>query len=87
MKIIKITSLGCMSCLIMNERVKEISEKYNIEVENYDYDFDEVEDFNPGTILPVIIFMNNEKEITRLVGEHSKEELETKYKEAVKNEK
>lgn len=87
MKIIKITSLGCMSCLIMNERLKEINEKYNLEVINYDYDFDDVEDFNVGTVLPVIIFLKNNKEVARLVGEHSQKEIEQKYKEVLDNEK
>ena len=42
----------------------------------YDYDMnkEEVEKYNPGTILPVIIFRKNDKEI-RLVGEKTKEEI------------
>lgn len=71
----------------MNERLKEINEKYNLEVINYDYDFDDVEDFNVGTVLPVIIFLKNNKEVARLVGEHSQKEIEQKYKEVLDNEK
>mgnify|MGYP004551031461 FL=1 len=76
MKIIKITSLGCPSCIIMNKVINEIKNIYNeIEYEEYDYDFDDIEEYNVGKILPVFIFVKNEKEISRLCGEHKKEEF------------
>ena len=76
MKIIKITSLGCPSCIIMNKVINEIKNIYNgIEYEEYDYDFDDIEEYNVGKILPVFIFVKNGKEISRLCGEHKKEEI------------
>lgn len=75
MEIIKITSLGCPSCIIMNNILEEISNEYNINIIDYDYDFDDVENFNVGTKLPVIIFMKDGKEITRICGEHDKEKI------------
>ena len=76
MKIIKITSLGCPSCIIMNKVINEIKNIYNeIEYEEYDYDFDDIEEYNVGKILPVFIFVKNEKEISRLCGENKKEEF------------
>lgn len=76
MKIIKITSLGCPSCIIMNKVINEIKNIYNeIEYEEYDYDFDDIEEYNVGKILPVFIFVKNGKEISRLCGEHKKEEF------------
>ena len=44
-------------------------------------DEEEVEKYNPGKVLPVFIFLKDDKEIDRLVGEVSYEELEQKYLE------
>ena len=78
MKIVKINSLGCPSCIIMNKVINKIKEEYNIEIEEYDYDFDEEEivKYNVGKILPVFIFFKDEEEIARLNGEHKKEEFD-----------
>lgn len=76
MKIVKINSLGCPSCIIMNKIINELKKEYStIEFEDYDFDFDDVERFNVGKILPVFIFYKNGEEITRLCGEHKKEEF------------
>lgn len=74
MEIIKISSLGCPSCIIMNGILDEIED---IKITNLDYDFDseEVSKWNAGKVLPVLIFIDNGKEVKRLVGEHSKEEI------------
>lgn len=78
MKIVKINSLGCPSCIIMNKVINKIKEEYDVEIEEYDYDFDEEEivKFNVGKILPVFIFFKGGKEIARLNGEHKKEEFD-----------
>lgn len=76
MKIIKITSMGCTSCIIMNNVINKIKDNYDVLVEEYDYDFDDIERFNVGKILPVIIFYKDGKEIKRLEGEHSYKEIE-----------
>ena len=77
MKIIRISAIWCSSCIIMKSRFNEIIKNYNIEVIDYDYDIDEeeVSKLNVGNILPVYIKINNEKEVSRLVGEHSKDEI------------
>lgn len=76
MKIVKINSLGCPSCIIMNKIINELKSEYkNISFEDYDYDFDDIEKFNVGKILPVFIFYEDDREITRLCGEHKKEEF------------
>lgn len=76
MKIVKINSLGCPSCIIMNKIINELKSEYkNLDFEDYDYDFDDIEKFNVGKILPVFIFYKDDKEITRLCGEHKKEEF------------
>lgn len=81
MKIVRISSLGCVSCIIMNKVINQLKEKYDIEVEDFDYDFDEIDKFNPGNIMPVIIFYKDDNEYKRLCGEHKIEELENIIKE------
>ena len=76
MKIVKINSLGCPSCIIMNKVFNKIKEKYTFELEELDYDFDDIEQYNPGNILPIYIFYKNNKEINRICGEHKIEEIE-----------
>lgn len=76
MKIVKITSLGCPSCIIMNKSINQIKIEYpDIEIEELDYDFDDIDNYDVGKILPVFIFYKDDKEIGRLKGEHKKEEL------------
>ena len=78
MKIVKINSLGCPSCIIMNKIFNKIKEEYDIETIELDYDFDEeeVKKDNIGKILPVFIFFKDDKEVGRLNGEHKKEEFD-----------
>lgn len=77
MKVIKITAIWCSACLVMNTIWDKVSKKMNIETLSLDLDFDEdeVKRYIPGDILPVFIIMNKDKEIKRIVGEHSEEEL------------
>ena len=76
MKIVKINSLGCQSCIIMNKIINELKKEYeDIEYEDYDFDFDDIEKFNVDKILPVFLFYKNDNDITRLCGEHKKEEF------------
>lgn len=78
MKIVKINSLGCPSCIIMNKIFNKIKEEYDIESVELDYDFDEdeVKKYNIGKILPVFIFFKDDNEVGRLNGEHKKEEFD-----------
>lgn len=84
MKIIKITALWCPSCLIMNGMIDDIISKYNVEMISYDFDLDkdEVEKYNVGNILPVLIKVDDSfNEIDRLIGEHKEKEVEEFIKE------
>ncbi len=83
MKIIKISALWCGACLITNKAWKKLQDNYQFEKEELDYDLDEEKalELSPGKILPVFIFMKDNKEVARLVGEVSYEELEEKLKE------
>lgn len=79
MKIIKISAVWCPGCLVMKPIWKEIEKLYpNLDIIEYDYDLDEdeVEKYNPGKKLPVIIKTDDSlNEISRLVGEKTKEEI------------
>lgn len=76
MRIVKINSMTCTSCIIMNNIMNKIKDNYDVEIQNVDYDFDDISKYNVGKILPVIIFYNGDKEIKRLEGEHSYNEIE-----------
>lgn len=78
MQIIKIGALWCPACLITNNNLDKILKKYpNINIINLDYDFDdEAKKYDVGETLPVLIFMKDNKEITRLIGEKTEKEIE-----------
>ena len=52
-------------------KTKEI-ETINLD---YDMDEDEVKKYNVGDVLPVFIFYKDDKEVRRVVGETSEEDL------------
>lgn len=78
MKIIKIGAMWCPACLITNNALDKIQKNYNIIVESLDYDFDEeeVKKYNVGDILPELIFIKDNKEVDRLIGEKNYNEIE-----------
>ncbi|HHX33511.1 MAG TPA: thioredoxin family protein [Mollicutes bacterium] len=76
MKLIKITAIWCISCIYMNELLKDI--QYEYETLDFDYDRNkkEIEKYNIGKTLPVYILLDeNDKEINRLIGEKSKKQM------------
>ena len=83
MKIIKIGAIWCGGCLVMNKVWNRLKENYDCEFIEYDYDMDEeeVEKYNVGNVLPVFIVMDEDRELLRLTGELSYDELEEKLKE------
>lgn len=76
MKIIKISALWCPACIITNNALNKLKENYNFELEELDYDMDDIESYNIGDILPVLIFIKDNQEIDRLVGEKNYKEIE-----------
>lgn len=79
MKIIKFNAIWCSGCIVMKKIMKEIEEEYkNIEIISYDYDMDDdmVKKYNIGSIIPVLIFLDEkDNEITRLIGEKTKKQI------------
>jgi len=76
MKLIQISAVWCMSCIVMNEIIKKIDNNYETILYDYDIDKDEIEKYNVGTVLPVYILITSDgNEIARSIGEKSKKEL------------
>ena len=89
MKIIKIGAIWCPGCLVMKRVWKNIMANYgdlNITELDYDMDNDEVSKYNPGKVLPVVIFLDeNNNELERLIGEQTEDILRRKIDEYEKN--
>ena len=78
MKIVKIGAIWCPGCLVMKKIWNNILKEYNLDIIELDYDIDkdEVNKYNVGNILPVVIFLdNNGCELERLVGEQKEKKL------------
>ncbi len=83
MKIVKISAIWCGACLKSNKSWNQLVNNYSFEAVELDYDMDEdeVKEYKPGNILPIFIFLKDNNEVARLVGEVSYLELEQKYLE------
>ena len=79
MKVIRISAIWCMSCLVMRNRWNKFFASHQ-EIEIIDYDFDEdeekIKNYNVGNILPVMIILKNDQEVERVTGEKSLKQLE-----------
>ena len=79
MKIIQITSLGCMSCIVMDERIESICKKNKIELEIINSDLEDISNYEPIDLFPLLILYNTKnQELSRFEGEYSKDVLEEK---------
>lgn len=84
MKIIKISAVWCGACILNNKIWNNVKKDYpDLDIVELDLDFDndEVKAYEVGDVLPVVIFMDENKEIFRLVGEKTKEEIYAKVEE------
>ena len=62
----------------MHSRYEEVKKLFpNFEYIDYDYDLDEeiIEQYNIGTTLLVLVILDNDKEINRIVGEKTVEQI------------
>ncbi len=76
MKVVRVSALWCMSCLVMRNRYDQWFKNLGIDsVLDLDFDEDDIDAYHIGDILPVVIIYDNDKEILRIVGEKSKKEL------------
>lgn len=81
MKIIRISAIWCSSCIIMKSRFNDCIKDKDIDVESLDYDTDDIEKYNVGDTLPVIIIFKDNKEVDRIIGEKRFKEIDSKIKE------
>ena len=84
MKLVKVSAMWCPDCLIMRSRMDILN--LDIEQVEYDYDLDDdiVKNYNVGDILPVFILFDGDKELRRLIGEKSEDELKEFLKGCIK---
>jgi thiol-disulfide isomerase/thioredoxin len=77
--------MWCPGCIVMKKTFKQIEEDFNIEIKSLDLDFDEeeVSKYNVGDTLPVIIVNKDGKEIKRIIGEKSYQELKSLLEEVM----
>ena len=85
MKIIKIGAIWCPGCLVMKKVWKNILSDYpDLDITDLDYDMDGsvVSTYNPGKVLPVVIFLSSDGvELERLIGEQSEDTLRSKIED------
>ena len=78
MKCLRISAIWCPSCLVTYSIWTEVKEQYpSFAFEEYDYDqdFEKIEPYHIGSILPVVILFKEGKEVARMIGEKSKQEI------------
>ena len=78
MKIIKIGAIWCPGCLVMKKIWNNILKEESLDIIELDYDMDsaEVNKYNVGNVLPVVIFVDdNGNELDRLIGEQKEDKL------------
>ncbi|MBR1718257.1 MAG: hypothetical protein IJ715_03195 [Bacilli bacterium] len=60
----------------MNKLWKKLKDKYNnFEYVELDYDMDDIDEYNAGEILPIIIIYKENVEVKRIIGEKSEKEF------------
>ena len=83
-ELVVISAVWCPSCLILNKNLKKLNDE-NLDIKitklDFDLDEDEIEEYNVGDKLPVIVFKKDNNEVSRLIGEKSYDELLTFIKE------
>ncbi len=77
MRVVKIGAVWCNGCLVMNNVWNKVLKTKDIECLSLDIDMDEeeVKPYNVGDVLPVFIFYKGDKEVKRIVGEKSYDEM------------
>lgn len=77
MKLIEITSMGCMSCIVMSDRIEVFAKKHGLELEVINSDLEETSHYGEVDLYPIIILVNQkQEEIKRIEGEFSLKDLE-----------
>ena len=78
MKIIRMSAIWCGSCIGMKNVWNEIVKTNDLDITNYDIDFDseEVKKYDVGNILPVAIFLDDDgNELDNICMNHPKKDV------------
>lgn len=82
MKLVRISAVWCSSCILTEKIWNTLKENHSeFEYVDLDYDFDDIEEYNIGEIIPVIIIYKDGIEVSRIIGETSLDEVEKKLGE------
>ena len=77
MKLVRISAVWCVSCIITNKVWLSLKDKYkDYEYIELDYDMDDIEKYNTGDLLPVIIIFKEGIEVKRIIGETTLTDIE-----------
>ena len=76
MNCVWISALGCMSCIVMHDNIEAILNKYQIDYQALDADFDDLSTFDFKNDYPVLLFYENETKIKEFNGEFALSALE-----------
>ena len=81
MKIVKITSMGCMSCIIMDQRLRSVCQTLNLSWDEINVDMDPIEPYSFIDTYPSILVLDDHSNILlHLEGEISEDKLEQELK-------
>lgn len=88
MKVLYFGALWCPSCLVMRPIWRKTAKELDFELIEYDYDFNEEEvvKYNVLDKLPTCIVINNDQELTRIIGEKKPEKLVEIIEKLIKGE-
>lgn len=77
MKLIEITSLGCMSCIVMNDRIANFAKKHDFDLIVINSDLEDTSKYGKMDLFPLIILYDNHNtELKRIQGEFRIKDLE-----------
>lgn len=77
MKIVRISAVWCMSCIVTHEEWLKVKENHKtIEFIELDYDIDDIEKYHVSDILPITIFYKDNEEVRRIEGEFKEKDIE-----------
>lgn len=83
MKIVLINARWSPLYYKANELLNDLSQTYNVEVVSYDYDMDreKILYFNISNMIPLLIILKDNQELTRLYITEDTEKIKTKLAE------
>lgn len=85
MKLVRISSMACTSCILTRPIWEDLKKDYNnFDFIEYDYDLDDISEYNVGNVIPVIIIIKDEKEVKRIIGEKTKKDIYNAIEECLK---